>query len=59
MSAYRIQKAASERLDQIYVHICETWGETQAERYIRGMFARFEAIVAHAFPWRSIPAHFS
>lgn len=34
MSAYRIQKAASERLDEIYVFIRETWGEAHAERYI-------------------------
>lgn len=58
MSAYRVQKAASERLDEIYVYTRETWGEAQAERYIRGLFARFEAIAAHAFPWRSIPADF-
>ena len=52
MSGYRIQRAAGERLDEIYVYTLEQWGEAQADHYIRGMFARFEAIAAHAFPWR-------
>jgi toxin ParE1/3/4 len=58
MSGYRIQRAAGERLDEIYVYTLEQWGEAQADHYIRGMFARFEAIAAHAFPWRAIPAEY-
>lgn len=58
MTRYRVQRAAGDRLDEIYVYTREQWGEAQAERYIRGMFARFEEIAARAFPWRAIPAEF-
>jgi toxin ParE1/3/4 len=58
MSAYRVQRVAGHRLDEIYVYTRDRWGEAQAERYIRGMFARFEAIAAREFPWRAIPAEF-
>ncbi|WP_221796209.1 type II toxin-antitoxin system RelE/ParE family toxin [Aquisediminimonas sediminicola] len=58
MSAYRIQRSAGERLDEIYVYTREIWGEEQAERYIRGLFTRFDDIAARAFPWRPIPADF-
>ncbi len=58
MTAFRVQDGASHRLDEIYAYSRATWGEAQAERYIRGLFARFEAIAARRFPWRRIPAEF-
>lgn len=58
MSNFRVQRAAGHRLDEIYVYTREQWGEEQAERYIEGLFARFEAIAACEFPWRAIPAEF-
>jgi toxin ParE1/3/4 len=58
MSAVRVQRAAGDRIDEIYVYTRDTWGEAQAELYIRGMFARFDAIAARAFPWRTIPAEY-
>jgi toxin ParE1/3/4 len=58
MSSFRVQRAAGHRLDEIYVYTRGLWGELQAELYITGMFARFEAIAAREFPWRSIPAEF-
>ncbi len=58
MSRIRIQAGAAHRLDEIYRYTEETWGGAQAERYIRGLFARFEGISARDFPWRSIPAEF-
>lgn len=58
MNRYRVQRAAGHRLDDIYVYTRDAWGEAQAERYIEGMFARFEAIAAREFPWRAIPAEF-
>lgn len=58
MSGFRIQAAAIHRLDEIYAYTRDTWGEAQAERYIRGLFARFEMIAARSFPWRPIPAAF-
>jgi toxin ParE1/3/4 len=58
MIGFRIQRAAGERLDEIYVYTRNQWGEAQAERYIQGMFSRFEAITAREFPWRPIAAEF-
>lgn len=58
MSAIRVQAAAAHRIDEIYRYTEATWGEAQAERYIRGLFARFEAIAARRVPWRPIPADF-
>jgi len=54
----RVHDGAGHRLDEIYSYTRETWGEAQAERYIRGLFARFDAIAACSFPWRPIPAEF-
>lgn len=58
MNGFRVQRVAGNRLDEIYVYTRDRWGEAQAERYINGLFARFEAISAHAFPWTAIPAEF-
>ena len=58
MSAFRVQRVAGHRLDEIYVHTLNTWGKEQAERYIKGLFDRFETIAARQFPWRPIPAEF-
>lgn len=58
MSAVRVEAVAAHRIDEIYRHTLETWGEAQAERYVRGLFARFAAIAARRFPWRPIPAAF-
>jgi toxin ParE1/3/4 len=58
MSRFRVQRAAGDRLDEIYVYTRDTWGEAQADRYIEGMFDRFAAIAAREFPWRAIPAEY-
>jgi toxin ParE1/3/4 len=58
VTSFKVQDAAGHRLDQIYAYTRDTWGEAQAERYIRGLFDKFEAIAAHRFPWRPISAEF-
>jgi toxin ParE1/3/4 len=58
VTAYRVQQAAGHRLDAIYSYTRDTWGEAQAEAYIRGLFDRFEAMAARRFPWRPVPAEF-
>jgi toxin ParE1/3/4 len=58
VTSFRVQEGASHRLDRIFAYTRDTWGEAQAERYIRGLFERFEAIAARRFPWRPIPAEF-
>jgi toxin ParE1/3/4 len=58
MTGFQIEPVASDRLDEIYIYTRDQWGEEQAARYIEGLFARIEAIVARDFPWRAIPAEF-
>ena len=58
MSGFRVLRGAGHRLDEIYVYTRDQWGEAQAQRYVGGLFARFEAIAAQEFPWRAIPAEF-
>jgi len=58
MAGFRVQEAASRRLDDIYSYSRDTWGEEQAERYLRDLFACFGDIAARRIPWRAIPAEF-
>jgi toxin ParE1/3/4 len=58
VTTFRVQEAAGHRLDEIYRYTRETWGEAQAQAYIRGLFDCFSAIAARHFPWRPIPAQF-
>jgi toxin ParE1/3/4 len=58
VTPYRVLAGAGHRLDEIYVYTRETWGEAQADRYVRGLFERFGAIAARRFPWRPVPAEF-
>lgn len=58
MAGFRISQRAGHRLDEIYVYTRDLWDEAQAERYIRGLFARFDEIPAQRVPWRAIPAEF-
>jgi toxin ParE1/3/4 len=58
MAAYRVQEAAGRRIDDIYTYTRATWGDAQAERYIRGLFGRFEDIVTRRIVWRAVPGDF-
>ena len=55
MATYRVQDAAGLRIDDIYVYTRATWGDAQAEDYIRGLFARFEEIAARRIACRPVP----
>jgi len=59
MAIYRVQQAASRRIDEIYVYTRDTWGADQAERYIRGLFTRFDDIAARLIHWRNVPPEFN
>ncbi|MES2175342.1 MAG: type II toxin-antitoxin system RelE/ParE family toxin [Pseudomonadota bacterium] len=56
MPVYRVQQAAGRRIDDIFRYTRDHWGQDQAEHYIRGLFAQFEAIGARRCIWRDIPA---
>lgn len=58
MVAFRVQEAAGRRLDETYIYTRDTWGEAQADHYIRALFTQFEVIAARGVVWRSIPADF-
>lgn len=56
MNKFRVQPRVLHRMDEIYDFTISAWGAAQAERYIRGLTARFHAIAARDFPWRPISA---
>lgn len=58
MANYRVQRSAGRRIDDIYIYTRDTWGEDQAEAYIRGVFARFEEIAERRVAWRDVPREF-
>jgi len=58
MTSYRVQDRAGDRIDEIYVYIRDAWDEAQAQSYIPGLFAHFDAIATRAVSWRPIPAEF-
>ena len=58
MSGFRIQEAASWRLDEIYRYTRTNWGEAQAKHYIEGLFEAFAKIESHAVASKPVPAEF-
>jgi toxin ParE1/3/4 len=58
MTGFRVGANAAHRLDEIYHYTADTWGEGQADRYLRGLSDRFEDIAARRIAWRAIPAEF-
>lgn len=58
MAGFTVSAIAGRRLDEIFVYTRDTWGEAQAEAYIRGLFACFERIARCDQPWRAIPVEF-
>lgn len=58
MSGFRVLKAATYRIDEIYLYSLERWGEKQAKSYINGMFDCFQDVADRKTPWHPIPAEF-
>jgi plasmid stabilization system protein ParE len=54
----RIQERASHRLDDIYRYTHDRWGDSQAEKYINGLFAAFDKIAGHRIVSKPVPAEF-
>jgi toxin ParE1/3/4 len=46
MAAFRVSAVAGQRLDEIFAYTRETWGQDQAETYIRDLFEYFERIAS-------------
>ena len=58
MTSFRVQDAASHRIDEIYRYTRDRWGSDQAEAYITGLFEAFARIATHEVLSRPIPAEF-
>lgn len=58
MSTFRVQEAASHRIDEIYRYTRDRWGSDQADRYATGLFEAFGRIATHEVLSRPIPAEF-
>lgn len=58
MTGFTVSAIAGQRLDEIYVYIRDTWGEAQAETYVRELFACFDRIARRDQLWRAVPAEF-
>lgn len=56
--AVRVSEAASHRLDEIYRHTRDQWGDDQADRYITGLFTAFDRIDSHGVMSGPVPAEF-
>lgn len=57
-ATYRVSAIAGQRLDEIFAYTRETWGDDQAEAYIRRLFTCFQRIAAREIIWRAVPAEF-
>ena len=58
MAAFLVLDRAGRRLDEIYIHTRDTWGDEQAVCYIRGLFQCFDDIALRRTAWRAILAEF-
>lgn len=54
----RVQVAASFRIDEIYRYSLSNFGESQANKYLSGLFQSFEKIADGTVFSRPIPAEF-
>jgi len=51
----RIFPAAENRLLNIWDYTAETWGETQADKYVRGLVEAAERACKARYSWRVVP----
>ena len=56
MAQILVQEAASWRLDGIFRHSRDRWGEAQAERYTHGLFESFHGLLTGKTLSRPVPA---
>ena len=49
-----LTEGAEATLAEIYNYTSIKWGDNQAERYVKGIFQRFDAIVTRRISWRLI-----
>ncbi|MCZ7451117.1 type II toxin-antitoxin system RelE/ParE family toxin [Agrobacterium rhizogenes] len=55
MAAYRFYAPADAAQDKIWRDTVDTWGEAQAETYIRGLHAHLQRLCDNDLLWRRLP----
>ncbi len=58
MSGVEVDPVAAHQIDEIYDYSRRLWGAEQADRYVTGLFAHFEAVSERRVRWRAIPPAF-
>ncbi len=58
MTTFLVQRAATHRIDDIYLYSVEHWGKEVADDYIQGLFLSFDGIANRTTVSRPIPAEF-
>ena len=56
MTRFRVQEAASRRIDEIYRYTRKRWGTEQADSYVTGLFEVFARIASGDALSRAVPA---
>ena len=55
MAGYRFYPRADAAQDRIWHDTAETWGEAQADAYIRGLHAHLQCLCESRLIWRRLP----
>lgn len=55
MAAYRFYPRADAAQDKIWRDTSDTWGEAQADTYIRGLHAHLQRLCDNRLIWRRLP----
>lgn len=55
MAGYRFYPRADAAQDKIWRDTSETWGDAQAETYIRGLHAHLQRLCDNRLIWRRLP----
>lgn len=58
MKRWVLSRGAQASLVDIYAYTRETWGTTQADTYLDGLYATFDRVVDGQEVWRPIPEDF-
>ena len=59
MAAYRFYPRADAAQDRIWRDTSDTWGEAQADTYIRGLHAHLQRLCDNRLIWRRLPQKLS
>ncbi len=50
----KIFKVARRRIIEIWHYTDQTWGEKQADKYVRGLYNAFEKASSNRYSWRKV-----